>query len=160
MGILNSARTMAGNAWNATKEAMGTGWTGAKATAGWGLTVGTIAGAAKWGAMSPMGRMGTMAGAGALYGGTIGRNPGQSRFEGAINNAASAAVLYGAGRYGLAGAKSFQAARAQGRQGRDAFSAFSRGAFRRAARDALAAKRYIGNSPLRSNRGVGKIKAL
>lgn len=72
---------------------------------------GRAAGSAQWAgiaagtrmmAMGPAGRLGMSAAAGAVYGGTLGRDPGQSRLAGAFSGAMGGAAMYGAARYGRA----------------------------------------------------------
>lgn len=141
MSILNSAKAMAGSAFGKAS------WAGA------------ALGSRAMG-MSTTGRIGAMAGAGALYGGTVGRDPGQSRLGGAMAGALGGVGLYGAGRYGRAGYKGFVRSRAAGSTMGDSLGRAGKSMFARASADGMRAYRYIGNTATRANAGFNKFTSL
>lgn len=89
------------------------------------------AGASKLGATRPLARLGMSAGAGAIYGGTLGRDPGQSWYGGAFTGALGGAALYGAARYGRAAYRGTRGMGA-GMGFKDSAAAIGRGAGRAA----------------------------
>jgi hypothetical protein len=124
-------------------------------------------------AMGARGHLAMSAGAGALYGGTIGRDPGQSRLGGAFTGALGGAGLYGAARYGRAGYRDFKNtnrlrelmvkknwASGAGVMPGSSLGAAGRGAFQAMRRDASTAMGFIGSSATRASNGFNKFRGL
>ena len=124
----------------------------------WGaLSWGGAAVGTKMQASGPLARLGMMSGAGAIYGGTLGRDEGQSRLGGAFSGAIGGAGLYGAARYGRAGYRNIRNAGAGMGFGKSAMAigqSFGKGAFARARRDFRSAGRSMG---FKMNRAVNPV---
>jgi hypothetical protein len=134
--------------------------------------------------MGARGHLAMSAGAGALYGGTFGRDPGQSRLEGAFTGALGGAGLYGAGRGAIRyGSAAMQGGRrtvaAYGRlagtmmSGNKMSAGYSRnqiaqayamgagrGALRKMQQDGRRAMQYIGNAGTKASEGFNKFRGL
>lgn len=107
---------------------------------------------AKWGAIG--------AGAGGVYGATLGRDPGQSRLGGFMTGAIGGAALgAAAGRYGYAG-YSYARPGSQYNTMRTNIGSFRRGAQATMSSDIGRSMDYIGKSGLASNSGFQKIRGL
>lgn len=128
-----------------------------------------------WGAVNAFSRSPTAigAGAGGVYGATIGRDDGQSRLGGFIGGAAGGAVLTKAGMYGRAGFRDarnnmrlHQAmvkknwASGAGVMPMSTPRAFARGARAAMSRDIGRSMDLIGKSGLNTNNGFNKMRGM